>query len=305
MDNLYETYRMPLVLFLTQEKTEKNLNIDKEKYSQIDPRLILIRDFTEDKILFDKEIAPILIRFCSIHNDLGDKFSIGKDEDDTFDLIENAFPFNLNIACIGTFGQGKSTGVNIILNDYKAKESNKGSAQTQNLALYQMKNKPIRILDIPGFESERTVKEAVEKFKKCGEAINKIKEIIHIILYFLNFSKVKHTRAISELEYPIIEEITKHESSKIIYVITRSKPNLNEKNRKQFYEKINTGLQGVTKNKPIQDKIGKFKANENNVIFLNFKKDEDNSETFRKKNYLEKFMIFLWNLIHIRNLWKP
>ena len=45
MDNLLFTNRMPLVLFLTTEKCEKNINIDKEKYESIDPRLIFIKDY--------------------------------------------------------------------------------------------------------------------------------------------------------------------------------------------------------------------------------------------------------------------
>ena len=287
MDNLYDTYKMPLVLFLTTEKSESNLNIDSENFTQIDPRLIFIKEYTEDKELFEKEIAPILVRFCSIHNDLGDKFYIGKNNEDMFDLVENAFPFNLNIACIGIFGQGKSTGVNALLNEYKAKESSKGCSQTKNLTIYQIENKPIRILDIPGFEDEETVKGAVEKFKKCGEAINKIKENIHIILYFLNYNKVDETRAFSQLEYPIFEEISKNKSSKIIYVITRSPLTMKPKKLKIFFERINYGLKEILK-----DKYKIFEANENNVVFLNFRKDEKNSVIFGKKELFKKIQDF-------------
>ena len=292
MDNLYDTYKMPLVLFLTTEKSESNLNIDSKNFTKIDPRLIFIKEYTEDKELFEKEIAPILVRFCSIHNDLGDKFYIGKNNEDMFDLVENAFPFNLNIACIGIFGQGKSTGVNALLNEYKAKESSKGCSQTKNLTIYQIENKPIRILDIPGFEDEETVKGAVEKFKKCGEAINKIKENIHIILYFLNFNKVDETRAISQLEYPMFEEISKNKTSKIIYVITRSQQNLDARYKKQFFKKINVGLKGILKNKPIKDKFKIFEANENNVVFLNFRKDSKNPVIFGKKELFKKIQDF-------------
>ena len=155
MDNLLLTYRMPLVLFLTTEKCEKNINIDKEKYESIDPRLIFIQDYPEDKALFEKEISPLLLRLCSIHNDLGDRIEIGnKDKDKViYNLITDAYRFNLNIACIGRAGQGKSTGVNEILNSYKAKETNNGSSQTKKLSYYQVDKRPIRILDIPGFES--------------------------------------------------------------------------------------------------------------------------------------------------------
>lgn len=291
MNNLLETYKMPLLLLLTTEKCEKNLNINKEKYEFIDPRLIFIKDYTKNKSLFEKEIAPLLVRFCSIHNDLGDKFYIGDNAEDTYDLIENVYPFNLNIACIGTAGQGKSTGVNVLLNDYKAKESNKGSSQTKKLSYYQVEQRPIKILDIPGFEGEKSLKEALELFKECGKTINRIKQCVHIILYFLNYSKVKHTRSFGELEYPMFEEITKHKSSKLIYVITRSKKNLNDKNKKQICEKINSGLRG-TKNQCILNNMEMIKANDNNVVFVNFRKDEDNPDIFGKKELFQKIHDF-------------
>ena len=177
-----------------------------------------MENYIENPKKLERKIYPLLLRFCSIHNELGDIFSVGKGKDEErFDLIKISFPFNLNIVCIGRFGQGKSTGVNAIIKEYKAKENSKGSSQTKNLTFYQIKNYPIRILDIPGFENEETVKDAILKFKLCGEKINKIKDNIHIILYFLNYEE---KRAFMKLEYPIIEEITKHKTSKIIYYYT-------------------------------------------------------------------------------------
>jgi hypothetical protein len=77
-----------------------------------------------------------------------------------------------------------------------------------------------------------------------------------------------------ELEYPILEEITKHESAKVIYVMTHS-TSKNPKNKKKVFDRINSGIQGLTRNKPIFDKIKMFEATENNVIFVNFHYDED------------------------------
>jgi len=59
------------------------------------------------------------------------------------------------------------------------------SSQTKNLAYYHVKNQPIRILDIPGVDNN-TVNDVIQKIKFCGEEINKLKENIYIILYFLN-----------------------------------------------------------------------------------------------------------------------
>ena len=69
-------------------------------------------------------MKSLLIRCFSIHNELGDSFSIGEGKNVIdYDLNERYYPFNINICCIGRFGQGKSTGVNVLLNQYKAKES--------------------------------------------------------------------------------------------------------------------------------------------------------------------------------------
>ena len=196
----------------------------------------------------------------------------------------------MNIACIGRFGQGKSTGVNEILKEYKAPESSKGCSQTKSLTFYQVENAPVRILDIPGFENEQTVKDAIEKFKYCRDKMNNMKENLHIILYFLNFNE---KRAFTKLEYPIFEEIVEHESSKIIYVITHSSPNIQAKIKKKVYDRINSGIQGITKDTQIENKIEKFKASENNVVFVNFHKNDLNGdEPFGQKELFQKIYDF-------------
>ena len=280
----------PLVLILVNN-LNFNLNTDLEKYDEIDPRLFFVAKYTENENELERRIIPILLRFCSIHNELGDNFSIevGNDEE-KFDLIEKYFPFNLNIACIGRFGQGKSTGVNAILQEYKAKESGKGSSQTKKITFYQVKNNPIKILDIPGFVSEETVREAIKKFKSCGEQIKRMKDNLHIILYFLNFSE---ERAFMKLEYPMLEEIIKHKSAKIIYVITHSRQPLKQKVKEIIYSRINSGIQGIIQNKPIFNKRGNLIANENNVVFVNFHRDDINDiEPFGTRELFKKIHDF-------------
>ena len=289
--NELDSYQyVPLVLILTSEYSNNKIKIDTEKYEHVDPRLFFVEKYTEDPQLIEDKIIAILLRFCSIHNELGDVFGVEEGrKEQKIDLIERAFPFNLNIACIGRFGQGKSTGVNQILGEYKAKESNKGCSQTKNITFYQVKNKPIRILDVPGFESPKTVNEAVDKFKKYREKLNYLKDRIHFILYFLNYSE---TRTFMELEYPILEEITKHESAQVIYVMTHSKSK-NPKSKNKIFDKINSGIQGITRNKPIYNNIEKFKATERNVVFVNFHYDEDSeTEPFGKKELFQKIHDF-------------
>ena len=291
MEQLDETQYMPLVLILFEEESENELKIE-EKYPRIDKRLIFIKKFSDDIESIKNQIGPILLRFCSIHNELGDRFTIGKnDKKEDFDLIEKYFPFNLNIACIGRFRQGKSTGVNAILKEYKAKESSKGCSQTKKLTFYQIKDQPVRLLDIPGFEDEDTVKEAVKLFQKCGEKINKIKDNLHIILYFLNYQA---NETFMKFEYPILEEITKHKSSKLIYVITHSEKDMNDNNKKRKIKNINLGMMKIIKDKPLYEEIKNnemFKATEKNTVFVNFHNTK-NSKIFGIKELFKKIHEF-------------
>ena len=314
MNNLKETYNMPLVLLLYEKILENGnkLEIDLEKNENIDPRLFFLEKYDENRSNIEDKIEPILLRFCSIHNEFGDRIIINGKED--YDLIDNYFPFNLNLACVGRFGQGKSTGVNSILREYKAKESSKGVSQTKSLTFYQVTNQPIRILDIPGFEDENTVKLAIDKFKICGEKLNNIKDHLHIILYFLNYHE---TRAFMKLEFPMLEEILKHKSSKLIYVITHSPPNLNERKKNKIIDKINSGLKEIFENNELnnnnKNKIGNEFGFENlekegikeeklrtniltstldNTIFVNFHKDDDDNQPFGEDLLFQKIHDF-------------
>ena len=223
-----------------------------------------------------EEYKNILLRFCSIHNDLGDKFILGNEEKNqiAYDLVQNYFPVNLNLCCIGRFRQGKSTGVNCILQEYKAKESSKSNSQTKSLTYYQVTNKPIRILDIPGFKDKNIVEIVIKKFKQWGEEITKLKDNIHIILYFFSY---QNDRLFSNIEFPLIDEIIKYPSIKIIYVITHSNPNITDILKKDFIDNINKGLnkkRKIDNLEEIKKKINKqMKASSDNVVFINFKKD--------------------------------
>ena len=306
MNNMNETYFMPLVLLLFENNNDniQKFELDEEKYDCIDPRLIFIEKYEVNKAFIEDKIEPILLRFCSIHNELGDRIEINQKE--SFDLIDNYFPFNLNIACLGRFGQGKSTGVNMILKEYKAKESSKGSSQTKSLTFYQVSNQPIRLLDIPGFEDNESVNKAIEKLRICGEKINQIKDNIHIFLYFFNYN---NKRAFMTLEKPLLIELLKHNSSKIIYVITNSIPNMKEKQIKNYIQKINSGLQKIFEINNINENnenimnYNKLKASKDNTVFVNFLKDKNhNIEPFGIDRLFQKIHDFFKDSEDCRNL---
>ena len=293
MNNLEQIYYMPLVLILYEEEEEKN--IETGNYENIDSRLIKIEKFSEDLNFIEETISIILLRFCSIHNELGDKFSIEGKE--SFDLTNKNFAFNLNIACIGRTGQGKSAGVNVLLKEYKSKEGNKGGSETKSVKFYQVEDQPIRILDVPGYENDDTIRQSLEKFKESREEINRLKDRIHIILYFLNGLE---ERTFYKLEYLILDEILEHKSSKIIYVITHSSPNITDRNKKNIIEKINSGIEICLEQKEQNSEILENNKNKyellyaslDNVVFVNFHKDELNGDKFGDKDLFNKIKDF-------------
>jgi GTP-binding protein EngB required for normal cell division len=300
LDILNEDYKMPIVLFLVVEEKKKIL----KKYERKYPNLIISTRYSEDPKLFQEngQIKNLLLRFCSIHNNLGETFSIGEDLNSIgYDLIENYYPFNINICCLGKSGQGKSTGVNTLLNDYKAKESSDGSSQTKKITIYQVKDAPLKIIDVPGFDSDENIMSIVNELKDRAEEINKLKYNIHFFLYFLKYSD---NRMFSEYERPIIEEINKYKDSKVIYVITHSYKNANEKFENEKLKRIKKINNSINSLRDLADEKKKMMyADNDNVIFVNFHKDSElNIKEFGKKELFKKlYYIFINSNFYKKN----
>ena len=277
---------IPMILFLLDnfdEKDENYINLKNKvykeiimRYNNIDKRMVFlekyVQDFQDEEKM--KKIRNILLRFCSYYNELSDRFSIGQGDKEIFyDLTEDNFPFTINIGCIGRFGKGKSTGVNILLGEKKAKENKSGTSVTTKINFYHVSHFPLKIYDIPGFENEETIKNTVEKFKELNKEINKLRDQLHIILYFI---KSTDERMFSEMEYKIFKQIAKQEDVRIIFVLTHSSK---KTDHKELIDMINTGIKGVlekakTKGKLKKDIINiienKLKATERNTVFVNF-----------------------------------
>ena len=294
VNKINRTQYIPMILFLSDVFNENDKNFIKLKtkiysdilsrYNNLDKRMIFFEKFQEEIQNEEKmkKIKNILLRFCSYYNELGDRFSIGQGDKEIFyDLTEDNFPFTINIGCIGRFGKGKSTGVNFLLREKKAKENRSGTSVTTKINFYHVSHFPIKIYDIPGFENEDTILNTVEKFKELNKEINKLKDELHIILYFI---KSTDERMFSEMEYKIFKQISKHEDVRIIFVLTHSS---SKTDQKELIDMINTGINGVIENRQNKNKIkkeeldkinNKIKASETNTVFVNFYPTAKNDE---------------------------
>ena len=284
---------MPLVLFLLDEfdETIKNNTIipNKVDFPHINENTIFTAPFinNEEYILESKTkeltekgeskmeiIKNKLLRFCSYHNNLGDRFSIGEgDKMINYDLTDTYYPFTINICCIGRFGKGKSTCVNCLLGENKAKESNLGASTTKKINYYQISDQPIKIYDIPGFENKETCDNAVQKLIELNDEINELKDHLHFILYII---KSTDERMFADLEYKMLNEISKQQDTKLLYILTHSSQIID---KDEIIDMINVGIKNLlekNKCKEIHPIFSKLRANEENCIFVNFHKEGNN-----------------------------
>ena len=300
INNINREHYMPMVLFLLDEYDETALDYtskkvvpDEKLYPKIDKRMIFTEGFKEIKsfnvlriekkpldeniIKKIKKIKRILIRFCSYHNELGDYFKIinSSGNEINYSLIEKEYDFTSNFCCIGRFGKGKSTGVNCLLGEKKAKESRSGTATTKKINYYFVKNCPIKIIDIPGFESKETVSNAIQKFREFGEKMKNKSSKLTAILYFV---KSTDERMFAELEFKMFKEILKHDNVPIIYILTHSSI---KTDKEEIYDMLNTGIKGVLNKHPeeeghiLQRITKKMHASKDNCVFVNFYPEDD------------------------------
>ena len=305
VNSLNREHYIPLILFLCNSFEEDDLQkfkFDEKRYSKIDNRMIFFEKYEEDIIDEEKmrRIRYRLERFCSYHNELGDRFTIGKDDyKNDYDLTEMNFPFTVNICCLGRFGKGKSTGTNIILGEKNAKENKSGTSATLKINYYQVINAPVKVYDLPGFENQQTISNAVKQFKYLNEEIRQLQDQIHIFLYFI---KSTDERMFSEMEYKIFKQILKHKDSFVIYVLTHSSE---KTDKNEIYDMINTGIRGVIDNKKkkkefinqkdfenYQNMYLKMVATADNCTFVNFHKT-NKSPIYGISDFFNKIALFM------------
>ena len=285
MNNLKKSYLMPIVLFLTDEK-DKQI-IPNEKYKNINHNLITSKLYSEDIKYYTNDgiIKKLLLRFCSYYNELGDTISmrVGDNVID-YNLNNKTFPLNFNICCIGRFGQGKSTGINEILNEYKAKETIKTLAEHKYAALYSQSNYPLRILEVPGYESSLTIKSSIDIIKFYNNKLSILNERIHCFLYFLEYSSL----GFMDMEKSLLFEIIKIKDAKIIYIIINSPSDLDEEAINDNIKYFNETIDKLFENNMNKNKKYLLKVTKENISFVNFRKNKYNNKIFGKDILFQK-----------------
>ena len=98
----------------------------------------------------------------------------------------------LNILVLGRSQSGKSTFINILLNEKRAKEGGNNCSCSQKSQKYKILNYPIRLYDTIGFgDEDKNIEDIENFFKKLNDEILNSKEKIHLVLYVIDGGESK------------------------------------------------------------------------------------------------------------------
>ena len=272
-----------LITFFEQKsrlKRPKLLFISNDKNKQFYSKFIIDNELDYDErdieILKEEELNiqlnEKLINYYKYYNQIGDDEIINSKINSN--NIEINLPFTLNFFVTGKPGSGKSTLINLLLNEKRAKETT-GKNTTNKIIKFNKRNSSLSFYDTPGFISGNDVDSTIKIIKSKVQQMDIYKEKIHGILYVLNSRLV---RTIDENEIDFINFLLSYEIP-IFFVLNFSSPKKKKSQIffKRFLEEISV----------IFSKICFL----NNVFQVNLKKDFDGNEIYG----IDKLMEGIYN----------
>ena len=288
MENEFSEYYTPFLIFLVQ-KEEDIIDLKKEfiQYNYIDIRnfsfFISPLKIDANKEINIKKIKRKIYKIYSYFYELGDTLQF---EGQTIKLYEEPDKelLPINTLVIGKTQVGKSTVINTLLKEKRAREGDNASNETEKLLTYHIDGIPLLINDIEGFTGEKNIDIIVKKIESMQASFQE-KEL-HLILYILRYEGGTY---FNDNEYEIFKQLAKNNhQSQFIFVCTRAGKNqikAFKDIKKSFFKMIDKGMQNECK-----DEKSKIINTLNYLYYCQKKeiyKNEINPEYLKEKNFNE------------------
>ena len=238
--------------------------------------------------LTQKIIKKNIFKIYSFFFEKGDEFEF---EDRKIKLYKKPkeILFYINILTLGRTQVGKSTFINTLLKEKKAREGGEASSVTRKQISYHVDNIPLIINDIEGFTGEDTIKKVTNNIllmqKDLGE-----KEI-HLVIYIIDYYSPTY---FNENEYSIFEQLaSKDDITHFIFICSKSPDENDDKIvkliQKSFFKMIQKGLEKEKKQrKNLIDVLNYLYYCQKKDINYDEIKNKINKEEFNSMNFFEK-----------------
>lgn len=223
-----------------KNKNEKEKKINETKILQKNNSYIL-NEYIEVVYYNDENYSEIIEKIKYLfryYNNIGDIYTIineklGQPEFKNYNENTITYKATLNILVIGRIGVGKSTLINLLLNEKKARVGigSLGLSETKLFSRYIHFKYPITFIDTPGIENENDFQIMKYYLNETKKLFADGKNKIHAIFYVMNASD---SRCFNSDEIQLIQYIEQEMKIQIFFVCTRSLNEINAKNYKEF-----------------------------------------------------------------------
>ena len=276
-------YYHPFIIFLTKDE----ISVNNQDYYNLDLKKISFLLYSEEQFPLSDLIFK-LIQIFSYYNELGDEFEINGYP--YYSITDyNNYPTYLNILIMGRSQSGKSTFINLLLDEKRAKEGGNNCGCSQKPQKYKILNYPIRLYDTIGFgDDDKNIKEFINYFKKMDDQMNLLKEKIHLVLYFIDGGA---GNKISKKEKILLKEIQKR-NLMTFFIVTKFNhdPKKNNKKYNNELKKIYKSLTSLVGNNYVSS--DEEKALDRFIGVNLVKKSSDNS-AFGFESIIKKIYTYL------------
>ena len=290
-------FNQPFLILLSQDESDKKKVINffnKEEIQNIgfDQRNIsyFISPINSNNNEKNEEmIKQKIFKIFSYFYELGDEFEYKKKPFILYKRTKEKY-YSINMLILGRSQVGKSTFINTLLGEKKAKEGGRGFSITKNQLTYHLDDIPLEINDIEGFTGENTINEVINKIKSMQNRLGE-KEL-HIVIYILNYDA---TTYFNDNEYLIFKQLTeKLDNTQFLFVCTKSIENVEEKKieyiQESFYQMIKRGINERESNENIMDQLKfLYYCQKKDFKYEEIKENKEKKEKFEQLNFFEKF----------------